>query len=72
MTGKNQNLNIERKEFNMKCLFIIALATTLVACGNGELEEVHNQYERVSKDEKRDPNFLIHNDHYQKGKGETK
>lgn len=59
----------------MKCLFIIALATTLVACGNGELEEVYNQYEEVSaaKDEKKvDPNFLIHNDHYQKGKGETK
>lgn len=57
-----------------KYLFLIVLATTLVACGNG-LGVVYNQYEEVSaeKDEKkRDPNFLIHNDHYQKGKGETK
>jgi hypothetical protein len=46
----------------------------LVACDNG-LEEVNNIYEKISaaKDEKKkDPNFLIHNDHYQKGKGETK
>ena len=57
-----------------KYLFLAVIATTMVACGNG-LEEVYNQYEEVSaaKDEKkRDPNFLIHNDHYQKGKGETK
>ena len=57
-----------------KYLFLIALATTLVACDNG-LEEVNNIYEEISaaKDEKKvDPNFLIHNDHYQKGKGETK
>lgn len=57
-----------------KYLFLIVFATTLVACGNG-LEEVYNQYEEVSaaKDEKKvDPNFLIHNDHYQKGKEETK
>ena len=57
-----------------KYLFLTALATTMVACGNGEFEEVYNQYEEISaaKDEKKDPNFLIHNDHYQKGKGETK
>ena len=56
-----------------KYLFLIVLATTMVACDNG-LKEVYNQYEEVSsaKDEKKDPNFLIHNDHYQKGKGETK
>jgi predicted solute-binding protein len=58
-----------------KYLFLAVMATTMVACGNGELEEVYNQYEEISeaKDEKKvDPNFLIHNDHYQKGKGETK
>ena len=57
-----------------KYLFLVVFAANMVACGNG-LEEVYNQYEEVSaaKDEKkRDPNFLIHNDHYQKGKGETK
>jgi hypothetical protein len=56
-----------------KYLFLAVMATTMVACDNG-LEEVYNQYEEISeaKDEKKDPNFLIHNDHYQKGKGETK
>lgn len=58
-----------------KYLFLAVMATTMVACGNRELDEVYNQYEEISaaKDEKKvDPNFLIHNDHYQKGKGETK
>ena len=57
-----------------KYLFLAVMAITLVACGNGDLEEVLIQYEEVSeaKNEKKDPNFLIHNDHYQKGKGETK
>ena len=57
-----------------KYLFLIVLATTMVACGNG-LEEVYNQYEEVSaaKDEKKvDPNFLIFKDRTQTGKGETK
>jgi hypothetical protein len=57
-----------------KYLFLIVLATTLVACDNG-LEEVYNQYEKVSaeKDEKKvDPNFLIFKDRTQTGKGETK
>ena len=60
----------------MKKIFVLAvMATTMVACGNSELENVWSEYEEVSsaKDEKKvDPNFLIHNDHYQKGKGETK
>ena len=57
-----------------KYLFLVVFAANMVACDNG-LEEVNNIYEEVSaaKDEKKvDPNFLIHNDHYQKGKGETK
>lgn len=57
-----------------KYLFLAVFAATMVACDNG-LEEVNNIYEEISaaKDEKKvDPNFLIHNDHYQKGKGETK
>lgn len=57
-----------------KYLFLAVMTTTMVACDNG-LEEVNNIYEEISaaKDEKNvDPNFLIHNDHYQKGKGETK
>ena len=56
-----------------KYLFLIVLATTMVACGNG-LEEVYNQYEEVSaeKDEKKDPNFLIFKDRTQTGNGETK
>lgn len=57
-----------------KYLFLIVFAATMVACDN-DFEEVNNIYEEVSaaKDEKKvDPNFLIHNDHYQKGNGETK
>lgn len=55
-----------------KYLFLIVLATTLVACGNG-LEEVYNQYEEVSAEkEKKDPNFLIFKDRTQTGNGETK
>lgn len=53
-----------------KYLFLVVLAATMVACGNGELEEVYNQYEEISaaKDEKekQDPNFRIFNDHFQK------
>ena len=60
----------------MKKIFVLAvMATTMVACGNSELENVWSEYEEVSvaKDEKKvDPNFLIHNDHYQKGKEKTK
>ena len=60
----------------MKKIFVLAvMATTMVACDNSELENVWSEHEEVSaaKDEKKvDPNFLIHNDHYQKGKGETK
>ena len=55
-----------------KYLFLIALATTLVACDNG-LEEVYNQYEvSVDNKEKKDPNFLIFKDRTQTGNGETK
>jgi hypothetical protein len=57
-----------------KYLFLVVLATTMVACGNGELDEVYNQYEEISaaKDEKKDPNFLIFKDRTQTGNGETK
>ena len=57
-----------------KYLFLAVMATTMVACGNGELEEVYNQYEEISaaKDEKKDPNFLIFKDRTQTGNGETK
>ena len=56
-----------------KYLFLIALATTLVACGNGELEEVYNQYEvSVDNKGKKDPNFLIFKDRTQTGKEESK
>lgn len=58
-----------------KYLFLVLFATTMVACGNGELENVWSEYKEVSvsKDEKKkDPNFRIHNDHYQKGKEETR
>jgi hypothetical protein len=56
-----------------KYLFLVVLATNMVACGNG-LEEVYNQYEELSaaKDEKKDPNFLIFKDRTQTGNGETK
>ena len=57
-----------------KVIIVLASAAILTSCDNG-LEEVYNQYEEISeaKDEKKvDPNFLIHNDHYQKGKGEAK
>lgn len=57
-----------------KVIIVLASAAILTSCDNG-LEEVNNIYEEISaaKDEKKvDPNFLIHNDHYQKGKGETK
>lgn len=56
-----------------KYLFLVVLATTMVACGNGELEEVYNQYEvSVDNKEKKDPNFLIFKDRTQTGNGETK
>ena len=56
-----------------KYLFLIVLATTLVACGNGEFEEVYNQYEvSVDNKEKKDPNFLIFKDRTQTGKEESK
>ena len=55
-----------------KYLFLIVLATTLVACGNG-LDEVYNQYEvSVDNKEKKAPNFLIFKDRTQTGNGETK
>lgn len=55
-----------------KYLFLIVLATTMVACGNG-LEDVYNQYEvSVDNKEKKDPNFLIFKDRTQTGNGETK
>lgn len=53
-----------------KYLFLVVLATAMVACGNG-LEEVNNIYEEISeaKDEKKkDPNFLIFKDRTQTGK----
>ena len=56
-----------------KYLFLIVLATTMVACGNGELNEVYNQYEvSVDNKEKKDPNFLIFKDRTQTGKEESK
>ena len=56
-----------------KYLFLIVLATTMVACGNSELEEVYNQYEvSVDNKEKKDPNFLIFKDRTQTGKEESK
>ena len=56
-----------------KYLFLAVMATTMVACGNG-LEEVYNQYEEVSVEnkEKKDPNFLIFKDRTQTGKEESK
>lgn len=60
----------------MRKFFILAIiAIMCVACGNRELNEVCNMYEEVSsiKDEnKKDANFKIFNDHFQKGKGQTK
>lgn len=56
-----------------KYLFLIVMATTMVACGNGELNEVYNQYEvSVDNKEKKDPNFLIFKDRTQTGKEESK
>ena len=56
-----------------KYMFLIVLATTMVACGNGELYEVYNQYEvSVDNKEKKDPNFLIFKDRTQTGKEESK
>lgn len=61
----------------MRKFFILAVITTMcVSCGNKEFDEVNTQYEEISstknEKEKQDPNFRIFNDHYQKGKGETK
>ena len=56
-----------------KYILLVVLATMLVACGNGELYEVYNQYEvSVDNKEKKDPNFLIFKDRTQTGNGETK
>jgi hypothetical protein len=52
-----------------KYLFLVVMATTMVACENVELEEVYNQYEvSVDNKEKKDPNFLIFKDRTQTGK----
>lgn len=61
----------------MKKFFILAvIATMCVSCGNKEFNEVNSKYEEISsaKDEKekQDTNFRIFNDHFQKGKGQTK
>lgn len=65
----------------MKKFFILAVVATMcVSCGNKEFNEVNAQYEEIAatkvsaaKDEnKKDPNFRIFNDHFQKGKGQTK
>ena len=56
-----------------KYLFLAVMATTIVACGNGELYEVYNQYEvSVDNKEKKDTNFLIFKDRTQTGKEGTK
>lgn len=56
-----------------KYVFLAVMATTMVACGNVELEEVYNQYEvSVDNKEKKDPNFLIFKDRTQTGKEESK
>ena len=55
-----------------KYLFLVVLATTMVACGNRELDEVYNQYEVSVEKEKKDPNFLIFKDRTQTGKEESK
>ena len=61
----------------MKKFFILAvIATMFVSCGNKEFNEVTTQYEEeissVKDENKKDPNFRIFNDHFQKGKGQTK
>ena len=62
----------------MKKIFILTvIATICVSCGNKEFNEVNSKYEEISsttaKDEnKKDINFRIFNDHFQKGKGQTK
>lgn len=60
----------------MKKFFILAvIATMCISCGNKEFNEVNTQYEKISsaKDEnKKDTNFRIFNDHFQKGKDQTK
>ena len=60
----------------MKKIFILTIVATMcVSCSNREFNEVNTQYEKISsaKDEnKKDNNFRIFNDHFQKGKGQTK
>lgn len=57
-----------------KLMIVLAAAAILTSCGNSELENVWSEYQEVRADEgeKKNANFLIFNDHYQKGKGETK
>lgn len=60
----------------MRKFFILAVIITCVSCDNKEFDEVNTQYEEIlstkNEKEKQDPNFKIFNDHFQKGKGETK
>ena len=74
-SGNKKKKNLKIFEFIMKkYFFLVFVAIMCVAC-NSDFEEVYSQHEKllVSKNEKKkDPNFLIHNDHYQKGKEETK
>lgn len=64
----------------MKKIFILAVIAMCTSCGNKEFNEVNSKYEEIlsakvsyAKDEnKKDTNFRIFNDHFQKGKGQTK
>ena len=53
-----------------KAIIVLAAATILTSCGNGELENVWSEYQEVSVDdkEKKDTNFLIFKDRTQSGK----
>ena len=53
-----------------KYLFLVVLATTMVACDNRELEEVCEI--SAAKDGTKDPNFLIFKDRTQSGREGTK
>lgn len=54
-----------------KMLVLFAIASlTFTSCDNDDLETVNVEYEKIKaekKEEKKDPNFRIFNDHYQIG-----
>ena len=58
-----------------KVMILLAAAAIMTSCGNSDFESVCDTFEDLKqeqKEEKQNANFRIFNDHYNRGKGETR